>query len=278
MKKLKLLTLLSALVMGLSLTSCLDSGDSGTTWDDSRRVYVQNYLGQAFFVDIFDNRYFPSSESLAAFRQNNPDFDLNDYEMMDIYFNYHVEEETTTTTKQTSTTPQTYEIDLIAYMVIEVPEVISVQTTAELEQHETAPVVSLEQNTGYGITRPQQFDERMILAYTGFWLSNDAEKLDDHKFRLVYVRDEITSDSKDLVVYVCHNRGDDEGTSAVWATTCGLDLERALNEFRQVTGGDPDKVIIKAKTSNYATTTLPTDYTEYELEYQTLEELYPSAF
>ena len=84
MKKLNLLTLICALVMGLSLTSCLDSGDSGTSWEDARTVYVRSYLGQAFFVDAYGVRYYPSTESLNAFRQNNSDFDLNDYKMMNL--------------------------------------------------------------------------------------------------------------------------------------------------------------------------------------------------
>ena len=278
MKKLNLLTLICALVMGLSLTSCLDSGDSGTSWEDARTVYVRSYLGQAFFVDAYGVRYYPSTESLNAFRQNNSDFDLNDYKMMNIYFNYHVEEDVATTKQAGSyVTPPSNDIDLVAYMVIEMPEVLSVQSTADLANHETAPVIPLEQNTGYGFNAPQQLDEKTVLAYTGFYLANDADKLDTHKFRIIYVKDEITADSKDLTLYVCHNRGDDEKTDAYWATTCGFDMQTALKEFRNITGNDPEKIILKAKTSSSATTTLPTDYSEYDIEFQTFEEMYSNT-
>ncbi len=278
MKKLNLLTLICALVMGLSLTSCLDSGDSGTSWEDARTVYVRSYLGQAFFVDAYGVRYYPSTESLNAFRQNNSDFDLNDYKMMNIYFNYHVEEDVATTKQAGSyVTPPSNDIDLVAYMVIEMPEVLSVQSTADLANHETAPVIPLEQNTGYGFNAPQQLDEKTVLAYTGFYLANDADKLNSHKFRMVYVKDEITAESKDLTLYVCHNRGDDDKTDAYWATTCGFDMQRALEEFRDITGNDPEKIILKAKTSNSATTTLPSDYSEYDIDFQTFEEMYSNT-
>lgn len=278
MKKLNLLTLICALVMGLSLTSCLDSGDSGTSWEDARTVYIRNILGRPFFVDAYGVQYNPSPESMNAFRQNNPDFDLIDYKMMNIYFNYHVEEDVTTTkqTGSTATSPS-YEIDLVAYMVIEMPEVLSVQSTADLANHETAPVIPLEQNTGYGFNAPQQLDEKTVLAYTGFYLANDADKLNSHKFRMVYVKDEITADSKDLTLYVCHNRGDDDKTDAYWATTCGFDMQAALKEFRNVTGNDPEKIILKAKTSSSATTTLPSDYSEYDIDFQTFEEMYSNT-
>lgn len=278
MKKLNLLTLICALVMGLSLTSCLDSGDSGTSWEDARTVYIRNILGRPFFVDAYGVRYNPSAESMNAFRQNNPDFDLNDYKMMNIYFNYHVEEDVATTKQAGSDViPPSYEIDLVAYMIVEMPEVLSVQSAVDLADHETAPVMPLEQNTGYGVNRPQQLDERTVLAYTGFYLANDADKLNNHKFRLVYVEDEITKDSKNLVMYVCHNRSDDDKIDAYWATTCGFDMQRALEKFRNATGNDPEKIIIKAKTSNYATTTLPADYSEYNIDFQTFDELYSNT-
>ena len=279
MKKLNLLTLICALVMGLSLTSCLDSGDSGTSWEDARTVYIrQGSLGRAIFVDAYGVSYSPSIESMNAFRQNNPDFDLNDYKMMNIYFNYHVEEDVATSKQAGSDViPPSHEIDLIAFSVIEMPQVISVQSTADLADYETAPVWPLEQNTGYGTSAPQQLDERTVLAYTGFYMVNDADKLDGHKLRLAYVKDEITASSKDLIVYICHNRGTDDKTDAYWATTCGFDMQRALEEFRDITGNDPEKIILKAKTSNSATTTLPSDYSEYDIDFQTFEEMYSNT-
>ena len=55
-----------------------------------------------------------------------------------------------------------------------------------------------------------------------------------------------------------------------------------MNDFRTVTGKDPEKIILKAKeislnTSN-PTIDLPENYTDHEIEYKTLEDLYPSAF
>lgn len=278
MKKLNLLTLICALVMGLSLTSCLDSGDSSASFEDARTFYVRNYLGQPFFVDAYGVRFYPSAESLSMLKQNNSDFDLNDYKMMNVYFNYHVEEDATTT-KQTGSyvTPPSHEIDLVLCSVIEMPEVLSVQSTADLADYETAPVLPLEQNTGYGINRPGQLDEKTVLAHTGFFWANETDKFDSHKLRLVYVKDEITASSKDLVVYVCHNKGTDDEVNSYWDLNYGFDIQRALKEFRNITGNDPEKIVMKAKTSSYATTTLPTDYSEYDIEFQTFDELYSNT-
>lgn len=276
MKKLNLLTLICALLMGVSLTSCLDSGNSGTGWDDIRTVRVYSTYGSPIFIDVLNNRYIPTSQSLSGFIQNNPDLDWSDYKMMNIYFNYPEE---TGTNAGTGTSTSATTIELVAFQVIEMPEVTSVQTTAQLESMETAPVIPLEQNLGYGINRPQQWDEKTVLAYTGYYCSSKTDKLSEHTFGLVYVMDEITSnDATDLVVYLCHNRGDDEETTAVWAATCGFDLTGALTAYRNAhSGNNPENIIFKAKTTNYASTTLPTNYSEYKVEYKTFEELYPSA-
>lgn len=278
MKKLNVLAWVCALVMGLSLTSCLSSGDSGYGYEDLRTVYVRNYLGSLFFEDVVGNKFYPSTSSLAAFRQNDPDFDLSDYYMLIIYYNY-VEDETegssTKADKNPAYTPQSYNIDLMAYQVIEDLKMTVVETAADVEALQTAPVIPMEQYLSTGIIGPEQFDETNIVAYTGFYMANDADKLKEHTFQYAYVRSEITADSKDLVLYVCHNRNNDDKLEAHWSTYCSFNVSSAVAYFKSVTGNLPENVILKAKTSASATLNMPDEYSEYEVEYKTMKELYP---
>ena len=284
MKKLKLFACICALMMGLSLTSCLDSGDT-TTYDDIRTVYVNgSYRGVPYFTDAVGNIYRPSIASWTNIETQLADgVEISDFKMVAILFNYIVEEENAgADTKQSTTTPQVYDIELAAITTFfQAPNVMYVQSVEDLEAYEKAPVIPLGSNVSnytYLAITPQQYDEKVVAATTGFFMGQDEDNLKEHQFNMIYVKDEITASSKDLTLYVCHNNGEDDETDAYWGAACCFDLERALAEIRSVTGNSPENFVIKAKTSNYASKDLPENYTDYTIEYKTLEELYPSAF
>ncbi len=287
MKKLKLLTLISALLMGLSLTSCLDSGDT-TSYDDIRTVYVYEsiYSGTPYFVDALGNRYMPTAASWSNINSQltSSSIDLSDYKMATILFNYVVEDETSTTPSTTSSTSQQYTIELAAITTLfDSAPVMYVQSAENLEDYETAPVLRLGDNVSaysYLAIPPQQYDDKTIAMTTGFWMADDKEQLDMHQLRMIYVKDEITAESTDFVLYVCHNRGTDDKAVNYYGNAYCFDLEYALADFRSVTGNDPKNIIIKAKEiylTSTPTTDLPENYSDHEIEYKTLEELYPTT-
>lgn len=279
-----------ALMMGLSLTSCLSSGET-TSYDGALTVYVYEniYSGKPYFMDALGNRYIPTAASWSNINAqlSSASIELTDYKMATIWFNYVVEEEdaSTPSTASTTATGQQYDIELAGITTLfDTAPVMYVQSAENLKDYETAPVLSLGDyvNSSYLAIAPSQYDEKTIATTTGFWLANDKDKLNMHQLRVIYVKDELTADSKDFVLYVCHNRGTDEEAEAYYGNAYCFDVQNALNDFRTVTGKDPEKIILKAKeislnTSN-PTIDLPENYTDHEIEYKTLEDLYPSAF
>lgn len=266
MKKLKFFAYVLTLLMCTSLTSCLSTDDTDPGYEAVLQVYVDNLYGTPYFRDAAGNMLFPTSESLAYFNQNG--YDLSDYDMLIIYFNY--EESSDAQRSETSTTPQTYYIELVAFQPMEVPETIGVQTVEDMEvtAPETAPMLTLRLTSSLGAIAPYMFDDRTAVAYTGFWLTNEQDMLEKHTVRLVYVYDEIEPSSEDLVVYLRHDKGEDDGVEVYYANYYGLNLQAPLSYFRGVTGHDPENIIIKAKECTYSTTSLPTEYSTSEIEYK----------
>lgn len=86
MKQLKFLMVALTLLMGVSLTSCLDSGDSGSTYDEGLYLRTQNYMGSCFFVDLEGNRYYPTPASLAA--MTNSGFKAENADLVIVYFKW----------------------------------------------------------------------------------------------------------------------------------------------------------------------------------------------
>lgn len=267
MKKLNLLAFVFALLMGVSFTSCLGSSDSEMPYDSFCTVYVESLYG--FFEDAAGNRYYPSSESINAIKQNNSGFDLGDYKMAIIYFKWVTDEtEGGTSTKADTTTPQSYDIDLVMIQKIDYLTATSIPTFENIETMApgTAPVISLRQSTAWGDIVPEMLDGKTLIAQTGFYTTNDKDKFAEHVLRVVYVQDEITASSENLTIYIQHDKGEDDGYEARYANYYGFDLEDAIAAFERITGKKPAKIIVKAKETIYQSNTLPDKYTEYEVE------------
>ena len=273
MKKLNLLAFVFTLLMGVSFTSCLNSDDS-TSIDNACTVYVyQNvYAGTPYFVDAIGNTYIPSSASVSGIEQNNSGFKFEDYKMMTIYYNFTVAEgEQKPTINVDPSNPQTYNIDLVSvYPNITVSEVVPAQSVDDIETVApgTAPVISLTQSTT-GSAVLEMFDSKTLLLMTGFYCTNDTEKYKEHSIKMVYVLDEFTSGSTSLTVYIQHNKGTDDGADVIGSYGIyGFNLQQAIQAFTAKTGNAPTRIIVKAKETNYASTNLPNNYTEYSVEYE----------
>ncbi len=279
-KKLNLWVLTLTLLMGVSFTSCLDSGDSEFPYDAVCTVYVQSFYGmEYYFEDALGNTYYPTAESLSAIEQNNSGFDLADYKMLTIYFKFVEDENTTTpsTTDTETTTPQRYDIELVMLSIIEVPDVVVAASVDDIETVApgTAPLISLHQYNSYGgDIVPQMFDDKTVMMQTGFYYtSNSTEKFNMHSIKMVYVPSEFTEDSQDLTVYLQHDKGDDDGVTASYSNYYAFNLQHAIETFKSRTGGNtPRNIIIKVKEVEYDPSVLPEDYSQYEVEYKTTNE------
>lgn len=272
MKKLNLLAFVFALLMGVSFTSCLGSSESEGPYDWVSTVYVvHNIYGGDYFEDAYGNMYFPTTASINAIKQNNSNFDLANYEMAIIYFNWVEENEGGQTAKETSAEPQKKDIELVGIQKIDVPRVEVAATKDQLERiaPSTAPILSLRQSSNYISLTPQMLDTRTLIVYTGFYTANDKDEFAKHSIKMVYAMDEVSESSDELIVYIHHDKGTDDKTDTYYANYYAFNLETAIQNFkREHDDKAPRRIVVRAKEAMGQTTTLPNNYTEYDVEYK----------
>lgn len=261
MKQLKFLMVALTLLMGVSLTSCLDSGDSGSTWDSYGYFRTQSYMGSCFFVDLDGNRYYPTAGSLSAMTSNG--FKAENADLVVIYFKWADE----LGNGSSSSTDRT--IELVQITPIDSYRAVSLPSEAELENFENAPIVTLNPtaNSGFGgsnTINPMLYGSQMVVLPVAWKMEYKAETLAQHTFTLAYV-EEAQQDNSELVLYLCHDKGTDEKTDFTNVAFKAFDIQSFMDMIKSQTGSYPSKVTIKAK-ANTDGTTMPDDYTSYEID------------
>lgn len=262
------------LVMGLSMTSCLDTENSGTAWDMYGIFRIYNTYGTYFLKDSGGNSYYPTAASQAQLEAQG--FRLSENNMIFAYVKF-VEEETTTKADNTDNTPITRDVELLSVMPLdgEEVEVSSTKEVMEMDVPETAPIVTVDfssytsTDVGVLIAKPLLFDLETLLIPVRFNLSNSNELFQKHKLVLACSMDEMTEGSTDLVFYLRHDKGEDDGISYITDQTLGYNISNAVSNFRMLTGVEqPTKIIIKTHEDANQTGEIPEEYTTYEIEYK----------
>lgn len=271
MKQIKsLMTAALMLVMGIMMTSCLNSDDSEPLYDWAGFVLVKNTMAGAYFEDAAKNKLFPTYESLIAAEQAG--FKYSETNVAFVYVKMVKEDEAAT--KATETEPKEYNVKLVAAQSLDGEDVVVAQTAEDMEgmAPETAPVGPLEFSDGtWGTTvKPMLFDLNTLLVPIRFNLTNDTDKFKLHKLYLACNMEEVSEGDTTLVFYLRHDRGEDDKAEVYYSQWYGFDIRAAVNMFAMKSGADPTKIVIKAHETQSMTTELPDRYEEYEVEY-TLE-------
>lgn len=271
MKQIKsLMTAALMLVMGIMMTSCLNSDNSESLYDWAGFVLVQNTMAGTYFQDAGGNKLIPTYESLMAVEQAG--FKSSETNVAFIYVK--MVEDTETSTKAGETTPQTFDVKLVAAQSLDGEDVVVAPNAEEMAgmAPETAPVGSLEfsDNTWGTTVKPMLFDLNTLLLPIQFYLTNDNEKFKLHKLYLACNMEEVSEGDTTLVFYLRHDRGEDDKAEVYYSQWYGFDIRAAVNMFAMKSGADPTKIVIKAHETQSMTTELPENYEEYEVEY-TLE-------
>lgn len=257
------------LIMGLSMTSCLDSTEGSSI--SYAYLRVKGAYGLNWFEDVLGNKLYPTTASLTQVEASS-DFKMSETNLAYIAFEF-VEDETAGTQSLSETSePQDYNIELVAAASMDGPEVVISQTVEDMEVEvpETAPVNTLTLNSGYGAesVKPMLYDLETLILPIQFNLSNDNEKFKMHKLVLACSRSEMTEGATDLVFYLRHDKGEDDGISYFYNQWYGYDIRYAVDEFQMATGAEPKKIIVKAHEDINQTGDIPDNYTEYEVEYK----------
>lgn len=260
MKQLKFLMVAFTLLMGVSLTSCLDSGNSESTYDGGGYVRTKHFMGSSYFVDLEGNQYFPTSESLAIMKSNFG-FDIETTDLAIIYFK---NVETLASGENSST--KSKNIKLVSAEAIDSYEML-VLSKSEMETTvaDNAPIYTLNPVDNYGNTyKPLLYGAQMVVLPVYWKMEQKSETLAQHKFNLVYV-DEMQKDNSELVLCLRHDKGTDTKTEAFAFRYKAYDIQSIMERIKGETGMYPSKIIIKAKV-NTDGTTMPEEYTDYEID------------
>ena len=275
MKQIKTLMVAAlTLIMGVMMTSCLDSEGGETLYDGYFLAKVVSagsmYGGGAVFQDAGGNTFNASYSSVAKIESGG--VSLSDIEMGFIYYKWSVDEngEQLTPPDFNAETPQTYQIELVAIQEVPTEYAESLGTVAELEESgfETSPIgiANLSGTTGNSIKFDYYGDDTMLYMYIQWLLTNGEEEFKKHTIRLVYITEEITSASTELRFYLCHDNGGDEGTEAIYPNWYCFRIEEALAYFESVTGAQPATIKLSLYEDTNSSGYMPASRTDYILK------------
>ena len=279
MKQIKsLMTAALMLVMGIMMTSCLNS-ESESLYNGgflAKVEYAGGLWGEAIFSDAAGNTYNASEESVRKMEQAG--FDFDGVEMAFIYFKWSIDENGNPITPPVANTdtPQEYEIELVSIAKANTADVENVNTMEDLEsyKYETAPItlMNMTGNNGNSVKFDFYGNSRMLYMYACWFLTNGQEEFEKHNIRLVYVHDELSADATDLKLYLCHDEGDDDGASALYQNWYGFRIDNALYDFEQTTGHLPTSITLSMYEDADLTggATMPTKRTDYTNTYDDL--------
>lgn len=263
MKQLKFFMVAFTLLMGVSLTSCLKSGDnSNRPYGHFARV-VEGSLGERHFEDYLGNKLYPTAASLMQVEA------ASTFKMASSHFAYiqYTPVKTEKKTKAGTETPQSYNINLSSAVTCDGPLPIIAENKAAMENLavENAPIYSL---TYSNVFPPFLFDKKTLFLSIYYKMENKVEQVSQHKHRLVCNLEDITPETTDLVFYVRHDRGTDEKTEKINVAYNGYDISAVVERFVEITHSEPKNVIVKVKETGEYSTTMPEEYTTYSGEFK----------
>lgn len=261
MKQMKIWMATLALLMVISLTSCLNSSENESTYDGMG--YARVVMG-AYFQDLAGNTYIPTSASVTTVGLN-----MSTADLVYIAFKY-VDDTSSAATKATegsTTTPQTHRIQLVAASAVEkgVQRIVSTEADLELVT-ENAPIVTLNPSDGYGNTyKPWMYGADLLVLPIAWRMEDKSETLAQHTMSLVYVQGDENESATQLTFYLRHDKGTDTKTEATAIRNKFFDVSSILANFKATHGAYPTNIVIKAK-ANTDGATLPESYTDFKIE------------
>lgn len=261
MKKLNFLMLAFTLLLGITFTSCLDSNDDTDTTRYAM-VRCKSYMGMGWFEDRYGYQLTPTStslltvESTTSFRMSSTHLAMIQYKL--------VETEATASGSETS---KKYDIELLAAESLDGPAVVVADDAEQMETlaPETASVVTIKSNSFQYV--PYVYDTETIFLPVVFRWSNESSMASQHKLVLACNLDGVTGGTKELTLYLRHDRGTDEKETTMVGTLRGYDISGAVSRFKAIAGNDPETVVLYVKETGEYSTTEPTELTKYTAKF-----------
>lgn len=261
MKQLKFLMVAFTLLMGISLTSCLNSGDSDPYSYGGGMVKVSGYMGYYSFVGQNDVTVTPTPASISSLEANG--FKMSEMvgKVAQILYRWDSSQLTIPADEKDIKGVDLYSIESLDNTVAIVEEK-GVSANDSLSKSNNAAIISLEYNNGGADFKPRFYDDTTILLPINYYINQKR-----HFLSLVYYPNETESNGSTLRLYLSHNtNGDTETNSStsysLTANTGGYyglglyyktyNLNRVLERYARETGASPTAVEIVTKVNSYS--------------------------
>lgn len=251
MKQLKFLMVALTLLMGVSLTSCLNGNDDPTRILDAPLRLVSTYPYTFQYPN--DGIKIVATNSTELLTSN-----IYPGDIVYIRYTYNSDEQPITAT--------TKEIDAKVELPLSNNSNCSLNTRSEVvenseegSQYENATIIDLGEASNYGMYYYDRNTLIMIVAYY-------AKSIENHHFMLLYDKEKNNGEDDVMNLYLRHLNNDSESKLDAAASYKAFDLSEFIQEF----GKEPSKIRIYANmTSKNDSWSL--DDAKEELQYEEID-------
>ncbi len=238
MKQFKFLMIICTFLTGVTFSSCLDDDDNNTS--DYTFESLVRVMNSSYFMDGGGNLFYPTTSSLSSLVASGFDIYSTTYAFID----YKLVEE--------SSVGDSYTIELVGVTPINDTSAIIVEDEAD-EPVETAPIVGLTGTYYYYSYSPGLFDKNTLILPIFWLMTNDSNYYSVHTFTLCFYPEEVDSGSRNLDLYLRHDKGTDVGSSVTTFDFWAYDLTAALSLFNSLSGSNPTNIVVHTKESSSST-------------------------
>lgn len=255
MKKLNFLMIALTMLMGITMTSCLNS-DGENNFPDFYAVpaRVNEFMGTVIDLELANGmKLVPTAVSVKQLKDAGKN--VVDFDYVIVYAKtVKVEGKDNTNSKEVNVTLQ----DFTGCPDEDVEVVDSEQEFARMEN---APFVPM---STAAAAVPFKFDNETLVVPVVFLTANDKKEYEKHKVNLVYKDFEDAVDNT-MVLYLVHDNGGDTKTDALAGDFYFFELREALMQYQMKNGAAPAKVKVMVHESQNSE--MPKDYKSYEVDF-----------
>ena len=252
MKQMKfLLVALMAVVMSVSVTSCM-KGDDNTTGSGYTVAKVKSNISSISFTTI-DGYTLLAGANSSLTTAKPGDF---------VYLAYTYDTET-----DVDAASKTIKITIAGAQIVSGNPILGIQKSEDGESYKSnKPVITISD----GVLSPLMFDNDNLILPIQYYAKEDASK---HKFTLVYYTDKLKGDKNGedkndgLTLYLRHNSEETgEGTHIFSYKT--FDISRAISAYYREYGNSyPSKIYIEIEKNSNTDGKVPETTTSTSFDY-----------